>query len=120
MLKYCFSWTSVLFWTLSSFAHTPKDSLNSEVAAPYYERKMDYSGIKEQTYYVMMDDSVRLAVNVYLPKGLKKGEKIPAVLVSDTILARCRVQMALQVVYENGAKHCKFSAFEISLNTDTP
>jgi putative CocE/NonD family hydrolase len=80
MLKYCFSWTSVLFWTLSSFANTPKDSLNSEVAAPYYERKMDYSGIKEQTYYVMMDDSVRLAVNVYLPKGLKKGEKIPAVL----------------------------------------
>lgn len=56
------------------------DSLFSEVAAPHYEREMEYKGIREKSYYVTMDDGVRLAVNVYLPKGLKKGEKIPAVL----------------------------------------
>lgn len=54
--------------------------LFSEVAAPRYDREKEYKGIKEQSFYVMMDDSIRLAVNVYLPKGIKKGEKIPAIL----------------------------------------
>lgn len=61
-------------------AQFPADSLFSEVAAPCYDRDMDYKGIREQSFYVTMDDGIRLAVNVYLPKKLKKGEKLPTVL----------------------------------------
>jgi putative CocE/NonD family hydrolase len=65
-----------------SFVYTnpESDSTNTEVSAPYYKREMQYKGHKKSSYYVTMDDSIRLAVNVYLPKGLKKGEKVPAVL----------------------------------------
>lgn len=63
-------------------AQTDSSPPFSEVAAPHYEREMDHRRIRERSYYVMMDDSVHLAVNVYLPAsgGLKKGAKLPAVL----------------------------------------
>jgi putative CocE/NonD family hydrolase len=63
-----------------SFVGTPADSTSSEISFPYYEREMDYKGHTKKTYYVTMDDGIRLAVNVYLPKGLKKDEKVPAIL----------------------------------------
>ena len=65
-----------------SFVYTnpEPDSTNNEVSAPVYEREMQYKGHKKSSYYVTMDDGIRLAVNVYLPKGLKKDEKIPAIL----------------------------------------
>lgn len=59
---------------------TGPDSTYTEVEAPVYQREMDYKGHTKSSYYVTMDDGVRLAVNVYLPKGLKKDEQIPAVL----------------------------------------
>jgi hypothetical protein len=62
------------------YSNEGTDTTSTEVSAPFYDRPMDYKGHKRHSYYVMMDDSVHLAVNVYLPKGLKKGEKIPAVL----------------------------------------
>lgn len=62
------------------YSYVQTDTITSEVEFPRYEREMEYKGHKKSSYYVMMDDSVRLAVNVYLPKGLKKGEKVPAVL----------------------------------------
>ena len=62
------------------FNNPEADSTNTEVAAPLYVREMQYKGHKKTTYYVTMDDGIRLAVNVYLPKGLKKGEKVPAIL----------------------------------------
>jgi len=80
MYKLMFTVLTALTGVMSATAFSPKDSISSEVAAPYYERAMDYKGHTEKSYYVTMDDGVRLAVNVYLPKGLKKGEKIPAVL----------------------------------------
>lgn len=65
-----------------SFSGTDSDSDSTEVQIqfPDYDREMDYKGHKRSSYYVEMDDGIRLAVNVYLPKGLKKGEKVPAVL----------------------------------------
>lgn len=40
----------------------------------------DYKGFKYSSYYVKMRDSVQLAVDVYLPKKLEKGKKVPAIL----------------------------------------
>ncbi|MFT4526601.1 MAG: putative CocE/NonD family hydrolase [Bacteroidia bacterium] len=47
-----------------------------------YQRDTEYEDIIEQSYYVEMDDGVKLAVNIYLPKGLKEGEKVPAITFS--------------------------------------
>ena len=39
-----------------------------------------YDGFEYKSCYVPMRDSVKLAVDVYLPKKLKDGEKIPAIV----------------------------------------
>lgn len=81
MLKYFLLLAITLgVWPNTMSAIPPRDSLSTEVAAPFYVRAMDHKRVTERSYYVAMDDGVRLAVNVYLPKGMKKGEKIPAIL----------------------------------------
>lgn len=51
-----------------------------EIAFPFYNRAMDGGRIREESHYVAMDDGVRLAVNVYRPSKLKKGQTAPAIL----------------------------------------
>lgn len=63
-----------------SYVYTEPDTADHNIEAPVYEREMNYKGHTMKSYYVTMDDGIRLAVNVYLPKGLKKDEKIPAIL----------------------------------------
>lgn len=49
--------------------------------APYdYSQQKKYKGLNIKTYYLTMRDGVRIAIDVYLPKGLEKGKKIPAIL----------------------------------------
>jgi len=80
MQRFCILLSTMLWWgTMSAFAQSA-DSLFSEVAAPFYQREKDYKGIREMTFYVPMDDGIRLAVNVYLPKGIRKGQKLPTIL----------------------------------------
>lgn len=40
----------------------------------------NYEGAELATYYLTMRDSVQLAANVYLPKGLEPGKQIPTIL----------------------------------------
>lgn len=48
---------------------------------PYnYKSNLKYKKIETTSMYLAMRDSIRIAVNVTLPKGLPDGEKIPAVL----------------------------------------
>jgi uncharacterized protein len=79
MSRFSLALTALLWWGCVD-VFSQSDSLFTEVSAPFYERAMDYKGIREMTFYVPMDDGIRLAVNVYLPKKLKKGEKLPTVL----------------------------------------
>jgi len=79
MSRFAIALTALLWWGCFDVL-AQSDSLFSEVSAPFYERPMDYKDIREMTLYVPMDDGERLAVNVYLPKKLKKGEKLPTVL----------------------------------------
>ncbi len=78
------SFLAVMAMTLYSIGHASAgpepDSVNHEIQSPIYDREMAYKGHTKRSFYVMMEDSVHLAVNVYLPKGLKRDEKIPAVL----------------------------------------
>ena len=51
------------------------------VPVPYdYSVNEKYNGIKIYTYYVTMRDSIKLAVDLYLPKDLHPGDKLPTVL----------------------------------------
>lgn len=51
-----------------------------DVPVPYnYKALQEYKGIKETSLYLTMRDGVKLAVNVYLPKGIG-GKKIPTIL----------------------------------------
>ena len=40
----------------------------------------EYNGFKYTSCYVPMHDSVRLAVDIFLPKKLEKGKKVPTIL----------------------------------------
>lgn len=81
-MKYLFSLilSLMLGSTLSAQVTNESDSSSIAIQVPDYDREKTHRGFKKTTHYVMMDDSIRLAVNVYLPKPLKKGEKVPAVL----------------------------------------
>lgn len=56
------------------------DTTSSKVQVPPYDRQMDHKGHRKSSYYVAMDDGIKLAVNIYLPKGSEKDETVPAVL----------------------------------------
>jgi uncharacterized protein len=58
------------------------DSLNVQHGPlPYnYEANMKYKKVVSESMYLTMRDSVKIAINLVLPKGLEAGEKIPTVL----------------------------------------
>jgi putative CocE/NonD family hydrolase len=79
---------AILLFTVTAFAGGNKkddaDLINAtKVSRPgVYEgyTKPQYKGFNYQSYYVPMRDSVLLAVDVFLPKNLEKGKKIPTIL----------------------------------------
>jgi len=56
------------------------DTASTGIQVPDYDREMNYRGHRKSSHYVEMDDGIRLAVNVYLPKGMGADTKVPAVL----------------------------------------
>lgn len=48
---------------------------------PYLERSAHYPGIDRSSLYLNMRDGVRLAMDVYLPRGLPTGVKLPTLLI---------------------------------------
>jgi uncharacterized protein len=73
------------FSSLSAFGQKKNKTTPTDLAlttpSPYnYTSQKIYTDITIQTYYVEMRDGVKIAVDVYLPKGLKSGTKIPTIL----------------------------------------
>jgi hypothetical protein len=56
------------------------DAVGNVITAYDYKSNQVYNGYTKQSFYLTMRDSVKLAVDVYLPKGLKPGDKIPVLL----------------------------------------
>ena len=73
----------LLAFNLFAFAEKDKKIIkDKKISRPgvyqgYSEAK--YKGFKFKSYYVPMPDSILLAVDVLLPKGLKKGDKVPTI-----------------------------------------
>jgi hypothetical protein len=62
-----------------------KKHIGTDIAAETlkpYDTKANakYKGLILKSFYLTMSDSTKLAVDLYLPKGLKKGDKIPTIL----------------------------------------
>ena len=83
----------LLLFTLflcSSVHASNKKSKTTETVAPVSKpgvyagySKPQYKGFTYMSYYVPMRDSVLLAVDVFLPRHLEPGKKIPAILYLD-------------------------------------
>jgi putative CocE/NonD family hydrolase len=74
---------------LTAQSHIPKkvykNNLATDTAAgslkPYNTKlNADFKGYSIKSFYLTMSDSTKLAVDLYLPKGLKDGDKIPCIL----------------------------------------
>ncbi len=50
---------------------------------PYPDTKSLYPGATRQSLYITMHDGIKLAADIYLPKGLTTSEKIPALLMQS-------------------------------------
>lgn len=77
---------SIMFTSHPAFAggkgDTPNDGTSAKVSKigeykGYSEPT--YKGFKYASYYVTMRDSVRLAVDVFLPKKLEEGKQVPTI-----------------------------------------
>lgn len=73
------------FQSIFLFAAPKKYTTTSDTASgtlspyPYLDRAQ-YDGIEYHTYYITMRDSVKIAIDLYLPKGLEEGKEIPAIM----------------------------------------
>lgn len=74
----------LLFLSISVFAQKPKkcgpDAVGNVITEYNYQVNKKYKGYTKQSFYLTMRDSVKLAVDLYLPKGLEPGTKIPVLL----------------------------------------
>jgi uncharacterized protein len=86
----CFSLLMVGILTQSGiFAQSKKDYKNvvpTDIAGDYkgspkpYNPEPTHNGVEMRSMYLTMRDGVQLAVDVYLPRNRKKGEKLPTLL----------------------------------------
>ena len=60
--------------------HAGPDAVGNVISQYDYQKNQQYEGYTKQSFYLTMRDSVKLAVDLYLPKGMKPGDKIPMLL----------------------------------------
>lgn len=60
--------------------HIASDPASGTLEPYDTEKNAIYKGMEIKTFYLRMRDSVQLAVDLYLPKGLKEGDKIPTIV----------------------------------------
>lgn len=70
--------------SLNLIAQKPKhpgpDAVGNVISEYNYQPNKKYKGYTKKSFYLAMRDSVKLAVDLYLPKGLEPGTKIPVLL----------------------------------------
>lgn len=88
LFKICFFVIYCIF-QLNAQAQIPKKNYKNNPASDSasgtlkpYDTKLNavYKGYNINSFYLTMRDSTKLAVELYLPKGLKTGDKIPCIL----------------------------------------
>ncbi len=77
-------WLLLICWPfvcLPTGSFAQKEPVKEVFGRPVHLQKAAYRNYSNHSIYIPMRDSVRLAVDVILPKGLKKGARIPALVV---------------------------------------
>jgi uncharacterized protein len=47
------------------------------------DAEAEFTGVRRSSFYLPMRDGVKIATDLYLPRGLKPGQKIPTILVQN-------------------------------------
>jgi putative CocE/NonD family hydrolase len=81
--------------------HLPTDQAAGSLKPYDKEKNKQYKGMKIKTLYLTMRDSVQIAVDLYLPKGLKEGEKIPTIVRQTRYWRRPQLRFPFSV-FSNG------------------
>jgi putative CocE/NonD family hydrolase len=73
-------------------------------AAPWlpepYRSSKTYRGVRLTSRYLTMRDGIKIAIDLHLPKGLKKGEKLPALLHQTRYYRRFKYQTLLRPIMQ--------------------
>jgi uncharacterized protein len=84
------------------YKNNPMTDVASGTLKPYdAEANAKYKGMVLKTFYLTMRDSINLAVDLYLPKGLKEGEKIPCIVHQTRYWRRPQVKFPFSI-FTNG------------------
>jgi predicted acyl esterase len=62
-----------------------------------FSREPEYSGMDYSSYYITMRDGVRIAVDLYLPEGLKEGIRIPAILHQTCYMRSIQLRLPFRI-----------------------
>ena len=75
----------------------PRDAAWWE-ANPYRPvRRPEYPGVKRTSSYLSMRDGVRLAADLYLPRGLKAGTRIPTIVIQTRYVRRLQYRFPFSI-----------------------
>jgi len=62
-----------------------------------YSREPEYSGMDYSSHYITMRDGVRIAVDLYLPRGLKDGARIPTILHQTCYMRSIQLRLPFRI-----------------------
>lgn len=64
-----------------------------------YSREPEYNGMDYSSHYITMRDGVRIAADLYLPKGLKDGARIPAILHQTCYMRSIQLRLPFRIFF---------------------
>ncbi len=67
-------------------------------ASPYRPvRRPEYRGVKRTSFYLPMRDGTRLAADLYLPRGLKAGTRLPTIVIQTRYVRRMQYRFPFSI-----------------------
>ena len=87
-----------LFITSNLFAKGDVTEKVSKVGAYSGYQEKDYKGYKYKATYLQVEDSVKLAIDYFLPKKKEKGEKVPTILYQTRYVRSLRAKFPFNLL----------------------
>jgi len=81
--------------------NSPSDTAASTLKPYDTKTNAIYKDFSVRSFYLSMSDGTKLAVDLYLPKGLKEGDKIPCILHQTRYWRRPQIRFPLSL-FTNG------------------
>ncbi len=88
----------------------PQSARESQAHRYRADSAAEYGGAVYSSRYLTMRDGVKIAVDLYLPKGLAPGRKIPAILEQSRYGRRIRLRRPLSWLADTSPPYARFFA----------